>query len=613
MECEGANAVRRLSPYLIIVLLVAAPFVTAALFTQPAVYAGPPQQGEEDEPVTPIIDFGEFVINIRLDLELLADEYNGPNIRPEGWTGNDDPASPSILGDIWLDLEAQADEVIGEPGARPIGWAGANSPTPERIARNLRHDLEVLANLTFGLDERPDDWIGADPIFSCDITVQNLVDTMARTFEFQPTTLPSVLNYCQAVVGEAQDRLALEGVQLVEGDIPLLLENIRGDMNRLTDELYGLGESPLGYLNTITLETNRMAQDLLADIELVADDKFGEDNRPPNWIGEIGRNPGTFVRNLRHDLEILADITLEGRDYLPNGRPEGWSGTAGFGDELSFCSTGTQTLILLMQQYYRYAAPEVQAERVEDVCRVFEVDVNAYAESEPEQISEEELEGIVGRSGKPVAASDLAFAYLDVGALQYMGTMPRGIEFEAWFRNFGESTMMYVVGENFAVYVSYNWTTLPEERYFRLPTLDGVIPETYCFAEWCAGPGPTPTPTGQAPTPTPGAAPGGPPPGGGDLVLVPWNQVNIFYDQDKPETGTVLARLELCAGVGFGCEPVQAVFDGANPLPIVNVIGPYPVFELPYGYSNNYTLQSTTFYANEVWVSDPTLRGITSP
>ena len=46
---------------------------------------------------------------------------------------------------------------------------------------------------------------------------------------------------------------------------------------------------------------------------------------------------------------------------------------------------------------------------------------------------------------------------------------------------------------------------------------------------------------------------------------------------------------------------------------IVNVIGPYPVFELPYGYSNNYTLQSTSFYANEVWVSDPTLRGITSP
>ena len=72
-----------------------------------------------------------------------------------------------------------------------------------------------------------------------------------------------------------------------------------------------------------------------------------------------------------------------------------------------------------------------------------------------------------------------------------------------------------------------------------------------------------------------------------------------------------MVRLELCANVAANCQPVQVVYDQAgNQLPIVNVIGPYPVFSLPYGYNNAYLLVSTDYYANEVWISDPTLRGI---
>jgi len=132
--------VRRLLPYLVLVILIAAPLVTATLT---AVHAGPLPQGEE-EPVTPESDFAAFVVNIRLDLELLANEVNGPGIRPEGWNFNTDPTSVSILGDIWLDLELQADRVLGDDVPRPPGWIGASSPTPNRIARNLRHDLELL-------------------------------------------------------------------------------------------------------------------------------------------------------------------------------------------------------------------------------------------------------------------------------------------------------------------------------------------------------------------------------------------------------------------------------------------------------------------------------------
>lgn len=607
---------RRFSPYLIMGLLLLAPVMLASLT---AVQASPPLQGSDAAQATPETDFATFVANLREDLELLADEFNGPGVRPEGydWNGNADPTSQSILSDIWVDLEAQADEIFAEAygeGGRPVDWAGVAAPDANRVARNLRHDLELMADTAFGADERPEDWIGALPIFSCDIVTQTLVSQVNRTVEFTPVTAISVVNYCQAVAGEAQDRLAAEGITLVEGDIPLLLSNIRGDLERLADELLGLDARPAGWLRTITIESNQMANDLLNDLELLATDRYREDNRPPNWIGDIGRSPGIYVRNLRHDLELLANLTLEGReDHLIDGRPEGWSGTQGFGDELSFCPSAVQSLVLLMQQYYRYEAPQIATENSDLFCRTLGQDVVTYAETDPEQVTFEELAGIVGTSGRPIAESDLAFAYLDVGALQFMGTMPRGVQFEAWYRNFGESTMMYVVGEEFALYVSQYWTTLPEDIFYRLPTLQGVIPETYCFAPWCAGPGPTPTPTGMAPTPTPGAAPGQPPPGLENLVLVPWNQVNVYYDQDRPENNTVLVRLELCAAVNVGCEAVQNAYDaGGNPLPIVNVIGPYPVFELPYGYTNAYLLVSTTYYANEVWISDPTLRGITT-
>lgn len=611
---------RRLLPYLIIGLLVAAPFLTLT-----AVYAGQPQQEEPAEdnqtpaPVSLIENFPQFVTDVHDDLELLADEVMGTNIRPEGWTGNRDPASSSILFDLWQDLELLATD-IRESEERPPEWSNAaSSPTADRVARNLRHDLELLADIVFadleadpGEDKRPDDWIGAPPIFQCSITTLNLLDYTQRLFpDYEITTLESVLDYCQAVALDMQGVLVRSGVSVSEGNVPLLLANIRGDLNRLADELYGLNESPPSYRNTVTLDAIQMADDLLFDIELIANDQFLTDDRPFNWIGDTGSTPGIAARNLRNDLELLSDNTLQDRlDHLIEGRPEGWSGYQGFGDELAGCPIDVRSLVLLMAQYYRYQDPQLDSTG-EIYCQELAANLNIFAESDPEQISEEEREGIVGSTGRPVAESDFAFTYLDPGALQYMGVMPQGVRFEMWYRNFGESSMMYVVGEDFAVYVSWEWTTFPEERYYRLPTLDGVIPETYCFAEWCAGPGPTPTPTGQLPTPTPGAAPGSPPPGLEDLILIPWNQVNVFYDQDQPESQTVLVRLELCAQVGVGCEPVQVVYDGAgNQLPILNVIGPFPVFQMPYGYNNSFLLVSTSYYANEVWVSDPTLRGI---
>ncbi|MBN1966818.1 MAG: hypothetical protein JW910_19350 [Anaerolineae bacterium] len=602
-----------LAPLVVLIVLVAAPFVAATL----TAHAGPPLQEGEGEPVTPQTDLATFVLNTRLDLERLADEVLGPGRRPDGWIGNMDPTTPSIIGDLWLDLEQLADEVFApyfSPGARPINWLGAGSPTPDRIARNLRHDLELLADFALAQGERPEDWIGAPPLYSCDGTLLNLVDYLNRIFGFVPTTSESVVSYCNAVAGEAQDALTNQGITLVVGNVYQLLENIRGDLERLADELNGLGVRPAGWRRTITPDVDVMAEDLGHDLELLADQHFRTTDRPSGWIGSLGSTSGAAVRNLRHDLEILADLTLQDREYLEslNGRPFGWLGVQGFGDNLTICDISTQSLVLTMTTYYGYEIPDITAPDAAAFCRTLDQHVNNFAETDPEMVVEVAGGGAggVGATGRPVGESQWAFAYLDVAALQYMGIMPAGTPFEAWYRNFGESTMMYVVGENFAVYLSHEWTTISEATFYRLPTLQGVIPETYCMAEWCAGPGPTPTPTGMAPTPTPGAAPGGPPPGGGDLVLVPWNQVNVFYEQDFVERGTAYVRMELCGAVGFACEPVQAVFDqNGMPLPVINVIGAYPVFEMPYGYSSRYILQSSSYYANEVWISDPTLRG----
>ena len=52
-----------------------------------------------------------------------------------------------------------------------------------------------------------------------------------------------------------------------------------------------------------------------------------------------------------------------------------------------------------------------------------------------------------------------------------MGQMPLGTRFRAWYRNYNDSTMMFVSGENFALYIDRRFTTLPQDVFDRLPTL----------------------------------------------------------------------------------------------------------------------------------------------
>jgi hypothetical protein len=215
-------------------------------------------------------------------------------------------------------------------------------------------------------------------------------------------------------------------------------------------------------------------------------------------------------------------------------------------------------------------------------------------------------------------SSTYAFAYLDVSALAYMGVMPGGTPFRAVYRNFGDSNMMFVVGDEFAVYVDRTFTTVEETVYNSLPTLEGVDPIAFCDAPWCNGPGPTPTPTGSTPLElvlfgsTPQATP--------DQTvleetkqLISWDFVRVTYIQDNPSTRTALVTLELCtepASVATACEPVTYAFDNAAGVekPVVSISNGLNVYEFRYGYTTNVVLQSETLFSNDVWISDPTIR-----
>jgi hypothetical protein len=177
--------------------------------------------------------------------------------------------------------------------------------------------------------------------------------------------------------------------------------------------------------------------------------------------------------------------------------------------------------------------------------------------------------------------------------------------------------MMFVSGDDFALYIDRRWTTLAEEEFFSLPTLDGVRPLTFCDARWCNGPAPTPTPTGSGPLEllllqtTPAA----PPPIDGEIsgerVQVSWNHVRVTYLQDNAQTRTAQVALEICSETAqITCEPVIRVFDNAlgTAKPVLSQFNGLNVYEFPYGYNTNLLIEGTTLVSPDVWISDPTIR-----
>jgi hypothetical protein len=89
----------------------------------------------------------DLILAVRGDLERLADERRGLDSRPPNWIRNLDKNSPTIIGDIYLDLNNLADDQQRDQRRRD-GQVVTNSAAIS--FRNLRHDLELLADATLG-------------------------------------------------------------------------------------------------------------------------------------------------------------------------------------------------------------------------------------------------------------------------------------------------------------------------------------------------------------------------------------------------------------------------------------------------------------------------------
>lgn len=545
-----------------------------------------------------------FIFDSRADLELLADQVLGEGVRPPAWTGNADLASATLLGDLWYDNELLADSVFS-PGERPQNWAGVTVASASIISRNVRHDLELSADEVFGINQRPDTWRSAPVIIRCDRTLQNVLEMMSRFYRITSQTPESALNYCQSVAAEIEDELVNIVFGTQDSDAGLrdpiaLLGAARGDLERLGDELLGLNTRPEGYAANRDVASPTLIGDLFLDMTLLADNQLGQGVRPEGWIGVVTNSPAISYLNVRHDVELLADTTLGPI------RPTGWQGTI----PIERCDPFVSSLAYLVQQNYDISFTELDSTAA-DYCDQVTISVNAIVENPP-------VLDVVELEARLNGASNYAFAYLDVAATEYMGVMPGGVRFRAVYRNFGDSNMMFVAGDDFALYVDRRFTTVEETIYNSLPTVENVDPITFCDAGWCNGPGPTPTPTGSGPLisvliqTTPQATPN-PAELEATKQLVSWNYIRVTYVQDNVGARTAQVALEICAQPAqnaTACEPVLTVFDqaiGTN-KPVMSQYNGLNVFEFRYGYTTNVVIEGDTRFSNDVWISDPTIR-----
>ena len=580
--------------------------VAALLLINGSIAAAPTQQT--------IANVQQFTFAIRADLSIAANEVFGEGVRPENWTDNIDNTSRTYVSDLWFDNELLANEVFGE-NRRPPQWIGVTVDVADILARNVRHDLEQSADQIFGVEQRPAGWNGADPIFSCPRTVQNILDVAEENFSFSAQTPEDAFGYCTLVEAELRDFLIAERELLpVDEVLDELILAARGDIERLANEVYGVNERPIGWAGNTDINSPLLLTDNYADLGLLTDTVLGANIRPDGWIGLITDSRPETWRNLRHDLELLADVAVPDFPSIEGERPRGWQND----DPLLTCPLPTQDLVISLEVAFIEEGATFDRTTIpddDDYCANLLAAANNFAEKPP--LSDIDL--LLAEGGPLIFESEIAFAYLDVSALEYLGAMPLGVEFRAWYRNFNDSTMMFVSGNDFAVFIDRRFTTLPQDVFDRLPTLEGVRPLTFCDADWCNGPGPTPTPTGGAIESlllfeTPEIILSPTPAGGVDAASktqVNFENVRITYLSDNTETRSAQVTLELCLEIAVPatCEPVISVFNQTEGVarPIVRQQNGLNVYDFPYGYTADVLIESETLVSNDIFVSDPAL------
>jgi hypothetical protein len=573
------------------------------------VFAAPDQQQIDNLP--------SFALALRTDIEQAANDSLGIGIRPPDWTGNIDNTSVNFITDLWYDKELLANVVFGE-SVRPDQWIGITIERAEIVVRNTRIDLEIIAdNIYGGEDIRPPTWSGADRVYRCPRQVQNVFALVRDFYAFSTNIEQDEVGYCVLLEEEMRLFLLEERGLDISGDVlDQAILDARGDLERLANEEYGVNDRPIGWAGNTDIESPLLLTDTYEDLRILADQTIGVNERPDGFVGLITESRVETWRNLRFDLELIATAIVPNYSSIEGTRPRGWQGLT---DPMRACTPLTQDLVIVLEDQYGFDEvtpfnrdlfdPEI------NYCPTLENESNLFAELRPptatERLAQVNAEGFT-------YISEYAFAYLDITALEYMGTMPRGTRFRAWYRNFNDSTMMFVSGQNFAVYIDRRWTDMPQDIFDRLPTIEGVAPLTFCDADWCNGPSPTPTPTGGAlesvlavrtPQVEPTVDPSNVLPTD-QKATVNFENVRVTYVVDNVQTQTAQVILELCVEPQkITCEPVISILDSATgaPVPIISQQNGQNVYEFPYSFVQNVVIESATLVSTNVFISDPSL------
>ena len=400
--------------------------------------------------------------------------------------------------------------------------------------------------------------------------------------------------------------------------VPTLI-SIRSDLELLAGDRLGT-ERPLGWSGS--LDTNDPQLPLLTrlDLELLAGRLIAPNERPAGWFGAIPSSTVAIVRDIRHDLELLADAV-----GTANIRPSGWTGS----DPLLRCERGVQALINVLERGGVFSLNVNTNDP--NFCFLAELQASHFAET---SILSSQNTGITTTTSNPAAPAaagqsaplpgsvqidtEVAFAFLNRYGTEQVGKIPVGTNVQPVARSFTQfSAMTLVRGSDFEVFIDYRDSSLTDDQFAGLSSVDSASVNTNCNATWCQPVVYTLGNPAAGRTTVPGqpvASTGGGTQASantGNKTRVPIENLIINYDGEDANNST-LVRMQLCGGstaiAGNVCQPVTQVIapDGSVLQPVGSLNG-LSQYRLPYGYSAN-SPRSANYFLVDVWINTPEAR-----
>jgi len=258
-----------------------------------------------------------------------------------------------------------------------------------------------------------------------------------------------------------------------------ILVDARVDLELLAGAMIADGSRPEGWTGPVEAEGMQLALVTRLDLELLAGTLLQGDPPPAGWFGTVSSTAYAVARDIRHDLELLGDRF---------GRPEGWRG----GEPLLRCDRSTQALVNFLERGGVFTlqadrtAPDFCQQATLEVSRFVEINYLADLDDDP-LVLIAPSDGAGGGSAAQVN-SDFAVAFFDRGAARRAGIIPNGTSFEPVARSAAQfSNMMLVRGDDFAVFVDYQFTNVTRAEFDTLPDVAGLEIEPVCAAAWCLG------------------------------------------------------------------------------------------------------------------------------